>query len=416
MPTQQQIRKDTIKMKCKACGGDSIIDMSQERHARLNNYIIKHPPEPKISKAEKKCVGICCCYGGRKTFARSHHHQHHPSPSSDWPRLSVSASRVWKMGKRRKRRRNLSTCGCTGVIAFYKACAFPCHRHVSPISKPPRDKKDKKASAEETNGNDEKPTVDEDTPAADEEDDVTADAPEDDDNDDDDVEWLADTSEEAMRKRAAEQLTAATAAMVHAPTDAPTNGSTNAADAALAADAQRKLTMQQQTQQEEEEESSEEEDEDLVEELRSAASTLSPEKVASALARIEIEGGPIGRMKLLYEALFAGPGKASLAERVETHKELLTLHAGSATEQLAQLLAMEYLLVTVLPDRSKEVIGWWEWCFWGGFWSDGGDGVIEGWFLEAKVLSFFHLTLSHPTHRWRACSRHCMSRRLLWGM
>lgn len=45
-------------MKCKACGGDSMIDMSQERHARLNNYIIKHPPEPKISKAEKKCV-VC---------------------------------------------------------------------------------------------------------------------------------------------------------------------------------------------------------------------------------------------------------------------------------------------------------------------------------------------------------------------
>lgn len=59
-----QIRKDTIKMKCKACGGDSIIDMSQERHARLNNYIIKHPPEPKVSKAEKKyvCTLMLCAH------------------------------------------------------------------------------------------------------------------------------------------------------------------------------------------------------------------------------------------------------------------------------------------------------------------------------------------------------------------
>lgn len=76
-----QIRKDTIKMKCKACGGDSIIDMSQERHARLNNYIIKHPPEPKVSKAEKKYVvvevvlALPCLHKRCARFSSSFPHQ-----------------------------------------------------------------------------------------------------------------------------------------------------------------------------------------------------------------------------------------------------------------------------------------------------------------------------------------------------
>lgn len=227
---------------------------------------------------------------------------------------------------------------------------FPTHHHHHYT----RDKKDKKG-ADKSNGADkeDKPTDKEDGVA---EDDDDVEQQEDEGEEDDDVEWLADTSEEAMRQRAAEQLTAATAAMVHAPTVAAEGGANGApsADAGLAADAQRKLAVQQQAE-EEEEESSEEEEEDLVEELRSAAKSLSPEKVASALARIDIEGGPIGRMKLLYEALFAGPGNAGLAEVVVKHKELLKLHAGNAMEQLAQLLAMEYLLVTVLPDRSKEV-------------------------------------------------------------
>ena len=45
-----KIRKDNIFLKCKACGSVSDVDM---RH-RLNTYILKNPPEDKISKAEKK--------------------------------------------------------------------------------------------------------------------------------------------------------------------------------------------------------------------------------------------------------------------------------------------------------------------------------------------------------------------------
>jgi hypothetical protein len=47
-----KIRKDLINLKCKACGFVSDVDM---RH-KLNTYILKNPPEEKVSKAEKKCV------------------------------------------------------------------------------------------------------------------------------------------------------------------------------------------------------------------------------------------------------------------------------------------------------------------------------------------------------------------------
>lgn len=49
--TVVKIRKENIFLKCKACGDSSDVDM---RH-RLNTYILKNPPEDKMSKAEKKC-------------------------------------------------------------------------------------------------------------------------------------------------------------------------------------------------------------------------------------------------------------------------------------------------------------------------------------------------------------------------
>ena len=45
-----KIRTDYISLKCKACGDTSSVDM---RH-KLNTYILKNPPEEKMSKAEKK--------------------------------------------------------------------------------------------------------------------------------------------------------------------------------------------------------------------------------------------------------------------------------------------------------------------------------------------------------------------------
>ena len=45
-----KIKKETIRLKCKACGFESAVDMMH----RLNTYILKNPPEEKMSKEEKK--------------------------------------------------------------------------------------------------------------------------------------------------------------------------------------------------------------------------------------------------------------------------------------------------------------------------------------------------------------------------
>lgn len=45
-------KRDNITLKCKACGAVSAVD---PRH-KLNTYILKNPPEPKMSKSEKKAL------------------------------------------------------------------------------------------------------------------------------------------------------------------------------------------------------------------------------------------------------------------------------------------------------------------------------------------------------------------------
>ncbi len=47
-----KIKKDFISLKCKACGAVSDVDM---RH-KVNTFILKNPPENKLSKEEKRSV------------------------------------------------------------------------------------------------------------------------------------------------------------------------------------------------------------------------------------------------------------------------------------------------------------------------------------------------------------------------
>ncbi len=47
-----KIKKELLYLKCKACGFLSDVD---PRH-KLNTFILKNPPENKMTKEEKKCV------------------------------------------------------------------------------------------------------------------------------------------------------------------------------------------------------------------------------------------------------------------------------------------------------------------------------------------------------------------------
>jgi hypothetical protein len=50
--TVVKIRKENIQLKCKACGFVSDVDAG----LKLNTFILKNPPDNKLSKEEKKCV------------------------------------------------------------------------------------------------------------------------------------------------------------------------------------------------------------------------------------------------------------------------------------------------------------------------------------------------------------------------
>lgn len=147
-----KIKKDNISLKCKACGHVSEVDP----RLRLNTFILKNPPENKLSKAEKKVK------------------------KAEKERLKGLANGEGDEEKKEK-----------------------------------KSKKKSKKSKENGNGTSENGKSANGKTAED----VDGSVPDDDsveeeEEDDDDVVWMTDTSEEAIRRRAAEQLSAATAAMV----------------------------------------------------------------------------------------------------------------------------------------------------------------------------------------------------------
>ena len=77
-------------------------------------------------------------------------------------------------------------------------------------------------------------------------------------------------------------------------------------------------------------------------------------KTAAANAAAQ-NNRPAARAAALYEALFAEtPAAPRLGEEVVRRKAYLAPHARDAAGQLAQLVAAEKLLGTVLPGRVRE--------------------------------------------------------------
>lgn len=279
--TVVKIRKENIFLKCKACGFVSEVDP----RLRLNTFIVKNPPENKMSKAEKK---------------------------------------VKKAEKERLK-------GLDDTAAA-------------------EEKKKKKSSKKKKEG--EEGDANDGEPADDEVQDEDGDQGDDDEEDEDgeDVVWMTDTSEEAMKRRAAEQLSAATAAMVtqgnveaereedrkrEEKRRKEEEEAAKAAEAArLAAEAEAKMKLKS----------------DLVAAVQRGAT---PAEVATEVKAIE--GGPAIRMKALYEALFGELVEGDrLSSAVSAKAKYLAPHAGDAAGQLAQLVAVEYMLGVGLEGRVRE--------------------------------------------------------------
>jgi len=254
-----------------------------------------------------------------------------------------------------------------------------------------KDKKEKKKKSKEEGAAEEGPE------AADAAADNGSGADEQEDEDSDDgVVWMTDTSEEAARRRAQEQLTAATAAMV-------TQGNIEAEKA----EAKKKAKAEAKKKAKEEEERRAAEFTSLKASLQAgdklegpAAETLlrylleeaggSAAKVAEsgALKKLNVEGGLAAKARAVYAALFVpaaepaesngssspkspGSPKANgsseatangssssssvkLAPAFTAALPLLEQLASDPPGQLAQLVALEWLLTVGCPDKARE--------------------------------------------------------------
>ncbi|CAK0738548.1 hypothetical protein CVIRNUC_001058 [Coccomyxa viridis] len=282
--TVVKIKKESIYLKCKACGSVSDVDM---RH-RLNTYILKNPPEEKVSKAEKKIK------------------------AKQDKEAGIAAQQAEKDAKKKKDKKK------------------------DKEGKDGKKKKKKDENGAENGSND----GDDD----------------DDDNDnghnEDEVVWQTDTSAEAAKARAEEQLSAAMSSMV-------TVGNMEAEEAE-ARKREEKRRAKEEAVRLAEEEAARKEAEDLaanpVKRVRKLAlSGAAPKEVIAELGSIDAEGGQIGRTSILYEALFGElPEDIKIAAELKGHVVLLKLAGAEPALQLAQLVALERLLGVHLPERTKE--------------------------------------------------------------
>nr|BAU61600.1 eukaryotic translation initiation factor 5 [Gonium pectorale] len=293
--TQIKIKKENIYLKCKACGFVSDVD---PRH-KLNTFILKNPPENKLKKEE------------------------HKLKKAEEERVKDAEALGEKEKKEKKKK-----------------------------DKEKKEKKDKKKKREE--GKEGEAAGD---GASEDEDDGSED-------DDDGVVWMTDTSAEAARRRAQEQLTSATAAMV-------TVGNTEAEEEA----ARRKAEREAKRAAEEEARRKAAEEARLKEEAEAAAARAAAEQEAASTsdpvlrlrnmlgdgatvvrelrAMTGIDGGVAGKMRILYEAVLLS-SDARMDTALKAHKNIFLQFAQDAQSQLAQLIAFEYVLAAVAPERVKE--------------------------------------------------------------
>jgi len=291
--TTVKIKKEFIYLKCKACGYVSDVDM---RH-KVNTFILKNPPENKMSKEEKKLK------------------------KAEQERMAA-ASEAEKREKKEKKDKEKD-------------------------KDKKKDKKKKKSKGEgEENGDAKSAEGDEGDEDVEEE-------------DEDEVQWMTDTSAAAVAARAAEQLTQATAAMVtqgnieaereearkKAEKEAKKKAAEDAARAAAEAANRRSAA-----------EAGEKLDEAgalaVLEEVQAEGGAAALQKL---LPKMSVEGGLAVKVRCLYRALFSklGPG-LKLAGPLKEAVPLLKATASDARGQLAQLLALEWLLAVGAPDRVKE--------------------------------------------------------------
>lgn len=283
--TRIKIRRECIYLQCKACGATSDVDM---RH-KVNNYILKNPPEEKLSKEEKKL---------RK--------QEKERMKGSFEGHKSSKSAKDKEDKKDKKKKDKKKT---------KEEESKDESHASRDSNEGGPERAASLPIEDTK----KPDEDEGDEEGDEEDGVV---------------WHTDTSEDAMKKRAQEQLSEAAAALL-------TQGNIEA-EREEAKQAEMKALVKLGLKPEEV---------SAVLEVRKLIEDGDTDAVTARLK--EVSGKLAVRMQLLTIALL-GDSTDRVGTVVKEKAALLQSLATSTKDQLALLIALEYFLGIVAPERVKE--------------------------------------------------------------
>ncbi|KAG2486162.1 hypothetical protein HYH03_015126 [Edaphochlamys debaryana] len=194
--------------------------------------------------------------------------------------------------------------------------------------------------------------------ADDDEDEASGDA------DDDGVVWMTDTSAEAAKRRAQEQLTAATAALVtvgnlEAEQEAQRRKAEREAKKAAEEEARKKAEDEKRAAEEAAARAAAEAQAaalasgDPVVRLRAVLAERDAPSVVKELRAMDVPGGLAGKMRVLYEACLAG-SDARMDATLKARKNIFAQFSADAQSQLAQLIALEYLFAVAAPGRRKE--------------------------------------------------------------
>lgn len=303
-------KRDNIFLKCKACGAVSNVDM---RH-KLNTFILKNPPEAKISKAEKKI---------KKKMAEA--------TGVDDEDDAPKKEKTKKDKKEKKEKKDKK-----------------------------KDKKDKKKGSDDGDESEEPSMRSEQAGAPD---------VEEEDGEDDETEWMTDTSAAAVAARVQQQLTGVTAGMVtvgnleeemaakkKAEKEARKAEKAARKAAKEAAKKMSDMSVNSESSGAEHEEDDEEEDDDDIDipALRKYILSRSPEDAATALSKMEVPGGGVGTQRLMWDTVFGGDDEP-LSGKIADKADYIKAHLSDANSQLVMLGGLEHFVTVASPDQIKEL-------------------------------------------------------------
>jgi len=294
-----KIKREAIRLKCKACGSDSAVDMMH----RLNTYILKNPPEEKMSKEEKKLQKL------------------------EKERMKEAAGDNLDKEEKKKKKKDKD-----------KKKKGKTEGSASPTGE------DEEDDEEEDGGKEEEVMWMTDTSAA----------------------AAEKRAQEQLSAAMASMVTQGNIEAEQAAAKKREEKRKAEEDAARKAveDAERKAREEEERKVQEaadlkakleEEARAAEATSNATEKVRASLGKDTPKATAQLLNSFTVENGPAQRMTYLFEAILEDSSDRELALNIKAHRDVLRLFAKDAPGQIAQLIALENFLGVTNPGQIKSI-------------------------------------------------------------